>query len=151
LRLLDDVPTKLVIFDRRTALLPIHGEDPVAGSLVVHAPTLVASLVALFDNLWERAVPLELVVTLTDGDPTARPVATDVSPPARARDILGLMAAGLTDDAIARALGISRRTVQKHISELAEVLGARTRFQIALLAAERGLVGTQPRVEDATA
>lgn len=150
LRLLDDVPIKLAIFDRRTALLPIHGEDPVAGSLLVHTPALVASLVALFDNLWERAVPLELVVTLAHGGPTARPVAADVSSPARARDILGLMAAGLTDDAIARALGISRRTVQKHISELAEALGARTRFQIALLASERGLVGPRARLGDAT-
>ncbi len=48
------------------------------------------------------------------------------------------MATGMKDDAIARVLNVSRRTVQKHVSEAGSVLGARTRFQIALLAAERG-------------
>lgn len=65
----------------------------------------------------------------------------DGQPPGRMRDILSLMCAGLTDDAIARVLGLSRRTIQKHISETAELLGARTRFQIALLARERGWLG----------
>jgi len=50
------------------------------------------------------------------------------------------MAGGLTDDAIARTLRVSRRTIQADVSALAAALGARTRFQIALLAAERGLV-----------
>jgi len=44
----------------------------------------------------------------------------------------------MKDDAIARVLNVSRRTVQKHVSEAGSALGARTRFQIALLAAERG-------------
>jgi DNA-binding NarL/FixJ family response regulator len=51
------------------------------------------------------------------------------------------MSAGMKDDAIARALRLSRRTVQTHISDLGRQLGARTRFQIALLAQERGLFG----------
>jgi DNA-binding NarL/FixJ family response regulator len=48
------------------------------------------------------------------------------------------MATGMKDDAIARVLDISRRTVQKHVSGAGTALGARTRFQIALRAAERG-------------
>jgi DNA-binding NarL/FixJ family response regulator len=48
------------------------------------------------------------------------------------------MATGLKDEAIARVLGVSRRTVQKHVSDTVRILGARTRFQAALLAAERG-------------
>lgn len=56
----------------------------------------------------------------------------------RTREILHLMATGMKDDAIARVLGVSRRTVQKHVSEAGTALGARTRFQIALLARERG-------------
>jgi DNA-binding NarL/FixJ family response regulator len=51
------------------------------------------------------------------------------------------MSAGMKDDAIARALRLSRRTVQTHISDLGRQLGARTRFQIALLAQERGWLG----------
>jgi DNA-binding NarL/FixJ family response regulator len=54
--------------------------------------------------------------------------------------VLALMAEGLTDDSIARALGVSRRTVQTEVTALADELGARTRFQIALLASRRGLI-----------
>lgn len=135
LRLLDDLPFKLAVFDRRTALLPLRPHEPIAGSLVVHAPVVVLALVELFESLWLRAAPLAMAdAQAQDGE---RIVLTD-----RTRDVLKLMAAGLTDDAIGRALGVSRRTVQKHISDLAEALGARTRFQIALLAAERGLIST---------
>jgi DNA-binding NarL/FixJ family response regulator len=67
------------------------------------------------------------------------------------RDILTLLRAGLTDDAIARVLGLSRRTIQKHISETAELLGARTRFQIALMARDRGWLEDAPGVVAAPA
>jgi DNA-binding CsgD family transcriptional regulator len=133
-RLLDGVPFKLALFDRKTALVPADPDDPEAGSLVVRAPALVMALAALFESLWARAVPVELAIALPRDDP-------DAVADARTRDILDLMAAGLTDDAIARTLGVSRRTVQKHISDLADALGARTRFQIALLAADKGLLG----------
>jgi len=48
------------------------------------------------------------------------------------------MAAGMKDETIARILNVSRRTVQQHISDAGSLLGAWTRFQIAVLAAKRG-------------
>jgi DNA-binding CsgD family transcriptional regulator len=146
-RLLDGVPLKLALFDRTTALVPVDIHDPESGSLVVRSPTLVLALAELFESLWQRAVPVELAIARAATDPEAglsdTLVPESVSPlsDARTRDILDLMAAGLTDEAIGRALGVSRRTVQKHISNLADALGARTRFQIALLATEKGLLG----------
>ncbi|MET8948607.1 hypothetical protein ABZX30_35080, partial [Streptomyces sp. NPDC004542] len=47
---------------------------------------------------------------------------------------------GVKEDAIARVLGISLRSVQKHVSEADRVLGARTRSQIALRTTEQGLL-----------
>lgn len=129
-RLATGVPLKLVLVDRTVALLPTRPDDASEGSVVVRTPGIVAALVALFESVWERAMP----VALWGG----RAPAVDV--PARTRDILALLAAGLTDDAIARTLRVSRRTVQKNITDLAEALGARTRFQVALLASERGLL-----------
>ncbi|MQY16156.1 hypothetical protein SRB5_63490 [Streptomyces sp. RB5] len=140
LRLLADVPTKLVVVDRRVALLPRDGGDASAGSVVVRVPGIVAALVALFRELWRRATPLELWVP-AEVKPGHGP---SDGLPGRAREILELMTTGLTDDSIARALGISRRTVQKHVTELAATLGARTRFQIALIAVERGLITRRP-------
>ena len=48
------------------------------------------------------------------------------------------MSLGMKDDVIARALGVSRRTIQQDISDISALLGARTRFQIALFAQQRG-------------
>ncbi|SNY53563.1 helix-turn-helix transcriptional regulator [Paractinoplanes atraurantiacus] len=134
LRLASQIPVKLVIFDRAAALLPIWGDRPSSGSLVVRSPTLVTALVALFESVWERAEPVSL----------ARRHELPVSGrDLRTREILRMMAAGMKDETIARILTISRRTVQQHITDAAAQLGARTRFQIAVLAAKRGWLSDQ--------
>ncbi|MFE9957202.1 LuxR C-terminal-related transcriptional regulator [Micromonospora sp. NPDC005299] len=135
LRLASRLPVKLVVFDRAAALLPVRGDRPAAGSMVVHSPALVVALVALFESVWERADPVSLA---SRHDGTApKGSLTAVGPDRRTREILHMMATGMKDEAIARVLKVNRRTVQKHVSEAGSLLGARTRFQIALLAAER--------------
>ncbi|MFS4092075.1 helix-turn-helix transcriptional regulator [Streptomyces sp. AF1A] len=138
LRLAARLPTKLVVFDRAAALLPVRADLPAAGSLVVHSPALVAVLAALFETLWERAVPASLESRHDRPLPLSRPPAARFDE--RTREVLRLMATGMKDDAIARVLGLSRRTVQKHVSDAGTALGAKTRFQIGMLAAERGLL-----------
>jgi DNA-binding CsgD family transcriptional regulator len=135
LRLTSQIPTKLVIFDRAAALLPIWGDRPSAGSVVVHSPALVAALVALFESVWERAEPVSLT-RRHDGLPAS---GRDL----RTREILRMMAAGMKDETIARILDISRRTVQQHITDAGAALGARTRFQMAVLAAKQGWLTDQ--------
>ncbi|MGY0002360.1 LuxR C-terminal-related transcriptional regulator [Micromonospora sp. I033] len=135
LRLASRLPVKLVVFDRAAALLPVRGDRPAAGSLVVHSPALVVALVALFESVWERADPVSLA---SRHGPAPKGSLTTAGPDRRTREILHMMATGMKDEAIARVLKVSRRTVQKHVSDAGSMLGARTRFQIALLAAERG-------------
>jgi DNA-binding CsgD family transcriptional regulator len=141
LRLTSQIPVKLVIFDRAAALLPIWGDRPSSGSLVVHSPALVTALVALFESVWERAEPVSLRRRHDRSD------AADGLPASgrdlRTREILRMMAVGMKDETIARILNLSRRTVQQHISDAGSVLGARTRFQIAVLAAKRGWLSDQ--------
>jgi DNA-binding CsgD family transcriptional regulator len=136
LRLASRLPVKLVVFDRATALLPVRVDRPDRGSLVAHSPALVVALVALFESVWERAEPVSLE-SRPDG-PVVKDGSPALSPDRRTREILQLMATGMKDETIARVLKVSRRTVQKHVSEAGSLLGARTRFQIALLASERG-------------
>lgn len=50
----------------------------------------------------------------------------------RQRQVAVLVEAGLTNDQIARRLGISSRTVRKHVESLFEVTGACTRTQVAV-------------------
>ncbi|MBE1876335.1 helix-turn-helix transcriptional regulator [Myceligenerans pegani] len=163
LRLAPRVPFKLVVVDRQVAMLPAGGPDAGDTSIVVYAPALVGALAELFERVWDAAVPQELwrshdLPLLGRGEqgdlavPEYLPTRDAGAEPAeritltpRSRSILDLMAGGLTDEAIGRALDISRRTVQSEVSHLAEQLGARTRFQIALLASEQGLVAARGR------
>jgi DNA-binding CsgD family transcriptional regulator/sugar-specific transcriptional regulator TrmB len=125
------LPFKLAIVDGRTGFMPLDVRSPALGALLVRTSPLLEALIALFEGIWARAVPIR-------GD---RPGgAPDVLVTRRA-DVLRLMSAGLKDEAIARALNLSRRTVQKHVTDIMTALGARTRFQAALLASERGWVG----------
>ncbi|MFD5485064.1 response regulator transcription factor [Streptomyces virginiae] len=49
-----------------------------------------------------------------------------------------LLAGGLTDDAAGQRLGISSRTVSRHMASIMERLGATSRFEAGLKAAQRG-------------
>lgn len=117
-RVLANVPLRLVIADRRIGLAPqgIPGDET---AVLVRSSALLDGLVTLFETLWERATP----------DP---PVSPD-------QQLLALLAAGLTDQAIARTLGVALRTVERRVRRMMDGLGARTRFQAGLRAATRGL------------
>ena len=54
------------------------------------------------------------------------------------RQLLTLLASGLKDDAIARQLGLSTRTMRRRIRTLLDELSAANRFQAGVQAARRG-------------
>jgi len=57
----------------------------------------------------------------------------------RQRDVLNKLALGLSNRAIAEALGMAESTVRGHVSELLAALGAHNRTEAARTALERGL------------
>ncbi|MFB4266938.1 helix-turn-helix domain-containing protein [Nonomuraea sp. GTA35] len=128
---LGQVPVKLAIADARTAILPLVSDEDraVESALVVHPSALLDALVGLFETLWRAAVPLRL---------TPEGLEQDRRGPDE--EVLALLAAGMKDDAIARQLGLSPRTVQRRVQVLCEQLGARTRFHAGFLAAHHDLL-----------
>ena len=135
-----DVPLKLAIADRSAAILPFvdGGQDSADSALVVYASTLLDALVRLFDLLWATAVPIR----------SRRPCPLTSRPSRRSADrrLVALLAAGLKDEAIARQLGVSLRTVHRRTSELMAGLDARTRFQAGMQASRRKLLGLSSRL-----
>ncbi|MGW0583197.1 TrmB family transcriptional regulator, partial [Streptomyces sp. NPDC002920] len=98
-RVVDRVPTKLVVADRALALVPLTGRSAEPAALVVHASGLLELLTGLFESVWRDALPLRLgsdgvVERGTDG-----PDATDL-------EILSLLLAGLTDASVAKQLDL---------------------------------------------
>jgi sugar-specific transcriptional regulator TrmB/DNA-binding CsgD family transcriptional regulator len=132
-RITSEVPVHLLLVDSNLALMPL-GRDRLRtdGLLVVRPCALLDALSALFEMVWDHALPLNLDATAEeDGQP---PVLRNPT----TRTILGLLSAGLSDQAIARRLGCSERTIQRHILRMSEAVGAKTRFQTALHIGRRG-------------
>ncbi|SIQ16272.1 helix-turn-helix transcriptional regulator [Micromonospora avicenniae] len=126
-RVLPTLPLKLYLADGRYGLL-IRRPDDDGGSAVLLRPcALLDALGHLFEGLWRSALPLQPAAV---APPSHRP-------PVEHRRLIALLLSGLTDEAIARQLGVGYRTAQRHIATLMASLGARTRFQAGVQAARR--------------
>lgn len=134
IRIAESVPVKLLIADRQLALVPIAETSSAAagGALLVRPGAMMTALLALFDLVWQRASR----VTMTAGELIRDPV------PGALDDIdakiLGLLVAGLTDQAVGARLDLSLRTVQRRVRCLMDLTGATTRLQLGLQAGRLG-------------
>ncbi|MFJ9608843.1 LuxR C-terminal-related transcriptional regulator [Kitasatospora sp. NPDC101176] len=122
------LPARLLIFDRTTALVPIDPDNSRRGALCTTSPGIVATLVALFEQTWEAAVPLGAARVGSGEDGISE----------GERELLKLLASGMTDEAAGKRLGVSLRTVRRQMSGLMERLQAASRFEAGLKAAQRG-------------
>ena len=61
IRVVDRVPTKLVVADGSLAMVPLSGTGSEPAALVIHASGLLESLSGLFESVWREATPLVLV------------------------------------------------------------------------------------------
>jgi hypothetical protein len=135
----DEFFKRLLIFDRRTALIPATENHRVA--VAIHDKSVVAYLVDIFERAWDRALPFtveELAV--------ARTVAAQV----RAMT-LRMLVEGHSDAASAKRLGVSARTYASYIAALKEEYGVQTRFQLGWMMSQtqQGELDTPPEPPEA--
>jgi DNA-binding NarL/FixJ family response regulator len=104
-----------------------HAVRVVAGGDALLSPSVTRRVVSRFAH---RPAP----ATQPGGDRTA--VLT-----AREREVVRLVATGLSNEDIARALVISPLTAKTHITRAIGKLGVRDRVQLVIVAYEDGLVG----------
>ncbi|MFF4579461.1 LuxR C-terminal-related transcriptional regulator [Streptomyces sp. NPDC001389] len=122
------IPQRMVVVDRNQALVPIDPADTRKGALHVTEPGIIAALLDFFEHSWNTAVPLGAT---HPEDPRTGLTPTE-------RRILRLLGAGLTDDAVGQRLGISSRTIGRHMSSIMERLEAGSRFEAGIKAAQKG-------------
>lgn len=129
-----EAPIKLVIFDDTHALMPAYDQvsaDDVRAAIVVREPTLIGALTELFELSWACAVPLRVSDQRSARGPAEVP--TEIE-----RAILLLLAGGLSEPDIAAHLRMNERTVRRHLRDLFDKLGAKTRMQAGYQAVVRG-------------
>lgn len=131
IRVADDVSERILVYDRRVALVPVDPGDTSRGALLAHESGLVCNIMALFEKIWDQAEDLLAATADRDGAPAL----SDIE-----RRVLNSMVSVGKDEAGARELGISVRTYRRHVADLMRVLGAASRAQAALLAREHGWV-----------
>jgi DNA-binding CsgD family transcriptional regulator/sugar-specific transcriptional regulator TrmB len=129
LRTVPSVPIPLVVIDRKIALLPIDPTESRNGALEIDSPGIVAAVCALFDQLWSVGAAFGQA-TRTD-----RHGCTPLE-----QALLEFSSAGHTDEAAARKLGLSLRTVRRMMAGLMDRLGASSRFQAGVNATRRGWI-----------
>ncbi|MEY9878155.1 DNA-binding CsgD family transcriptional regulator/sugar-specific transcriptional regulator TrmB [Streptacidiphilus sp. MAP12-33] len=128
-RTIPSLTMRMVIFDRKVALVPLEPGNALKGALVLHSAGAVAALVMLFEEVWRNATPW------------GTPIRKDhrgLSP--QERELLRLLAEGCTDEVAARHLAVSLRTVRRLAADLMTRLQARSRFEAGVLAAREGWV-----------
>lgn len=132
-RVTGSLPMEMMLCDSRLALMPVRASSSNTGqaACLVYPSPLLDALSALFEAMWDKAIPLNQRAApghegqiLTDND----------------RDLLGLLTTGATDEAIARTFGWSVRTVRRHIHRIMTMTGTETRFQAGMEASRRGWV-----------
>lgn len=125
-RWLPEIRTKLQVADTSTALVALTLTG-MGGALLIRAQPLVSALREYAELLWETATPVN------------SPAQNDNSPlNPEQREVLGLLAAGLTRDSIAERIGKHKVTVGRHVTAIYHHLGVTTPFQAGAAAQRRG-------------
>ncbi|MFF4603968.1 TrmB family transcriptional regulator [Streptomyces sp. NPDC001339] len=130
IRVADRCAERILVYDGNIALVPAGAADSSRGALVVHESGLIATVLALFEKIWNEAEIL--------ADPDRPPTAS--APADSDKRVLELMCRVSKDEVGARSLGVSVRTYRRYIADLLAALGAANRAHAALIARERGWI-----------
>ncbi|MFC9329499.1 LuxR C-terminal-related transcriptional regulator [Kitasatospora sp. NPDC057015] len=125
------LPTRMIIIDRTSAVIPVSSDDTAAGAVILTGHGTLSALCALFESTWTTARPLG----------STPPRDTNGLTP-QEQTVIRLLADGHTDEAIAKRLGVSPRTARRTATDLIERLNARSRFQAGVNATRAGWLPT---------
>ena len=120
-RIVPSTDTEFAVFGDSAVVTLAGWDDTEAGYAVIRDPLVVRLYTAYFDLAWKHAVPVPAV---------GREGADDAK-------LVELLELGLKDEAIARYLGVSLRTVRRRVAHLMTVNGVDTRFQLGWALARR--------------
>lgn len=124
-----------VVVDGRAALVCA---DAAVGrrASTIRDPGVIQTLRTLFTGIWRKS--LAAGERLDNGDRGRKEML---------RQILEWLRLGVTDEVAARELSVSVRTYRRYVAEMMSLLGADSRFQAGVRAAELGLLPAAPATQ----
>jgi DNA-binding CsgD family transcriptional regulator len=125
-RMLANISTRIVIYDRDLAIVPVDPTNMPLGAIFIRVPSVIDALILMYDHMWSVATPV--FTSLTDSD----------APSGRSARVLELLAIGTKDERIARNVGIGVRTVRREVADLKVRLNVNSRAEIAAAAVRKG-------------
>jgi hypothetical protein len=134
-RTLDEFFNRMIMVDRRVAVIP--NRDEVAVAVVIREPAVVAFLVNVFERSWERGRPF------TNRDTS---LLKDIAAEQRAMT-MRMLIEGHSDPVSAKRLGVSPRTYAGYVADLKADYDAQTRFQLGYTMGRMGVSGHE-EIED---
>jgi hypothetical protein len=117
-------PSDFAVFGETAVLAAANWGEADSHYVLIRDAMLVQAFIALFERVFEQALPVPSGRAEIDGD----------------LELLRLLGSGLKDEAIARYLGCSLRTVRRRVAGLMGRHGADTRFQLGMAVAGSGLL-----------
>ncbi len=138
-RIAPNVPTRMIVFGDEAVMVDASYDRESDTEIVVRAPAIVAAFKELFERVWAHAVTVPKLASPSDGL-AIRPGSSRGLTEEERKRTLEVLALGAKDEAVARQLGVSLRTVRRRVADLLDELGATTRFQAGMEAVRRGWI-----------
>ncbi len=107
------LPLRVLVIDRRVAVVPLDPSNTAAGACVLHGTGMAATACALFDQYWGLAMPWDALLT------------------PREIEVARCVSEGLTNKQVGHRLAISEWTVINHMREIMRKLECSSRVQVA--------------------
>lgn len=121
------LPIRMIIQDKKIAVLPIDPNNTMRGIVVNDQPGVVLALQALFEMVWATSIPLGETFTRNEYGLTSED-----------QIVLELLALGRTSTEIGASMGFTERTARRKTNSILERLGTEAPFRGGYLAVKNG-------------
>ncbi|QMU71315.1 LuxR C-terminal-related transcriptional regulator [Streptacidiphilus sp. P02-A3a] len=135
------LPFRLIVVDRMLGYASTGAPTGQFAALEFRGPDAVHFLVQTFDYCWIHGALTDPADDLTSKSPWS-PSQPGEALGERERALLRMLSQGLKDDAIARSLGVSSRTLRRLMTDVMTQLSAESRFQAGAQAMAFGWLDT---------
>ncbi|PID97397.1 MAG: hypothetical protein CSA84_00085 [Actinomycetales bacterium] len=129
-RVVATLPTRMVLVDELAAIVPSDPDEPGAGATIIRHHSLIRLMRDTFESLWNDGRLLGDNDDCPDGH----------EPNELQLEVIRLLGRGNKDEAIARRVGMSLRSVRRLISQISQDLGSNSRFELGVVCSARGWV-----------